>query len=359
MSRVLSLRTSVLSPLSLCLALSVACADDGGGEATEGEVGADTDSSSGSGSEESTGSESTESESSTESSTESDSTETETETDTGSAEPWLEACPEVDGSTVVGSLADPAIDEASGLVRSSVHDLLWAHNDSGDSARVFAVGLEGQALATIELVGAPAVDWEDMALGPKVEAPETGDWLYLGDIGDNAEARPSIAVLRMAEPASIRDQGVGDWELLALTYPDGPHNAETLLVDPLSGDLFIVTKGEQTKLYGLPAPLASGELVALADPNFPSAIATAGDISANGDAIVVRGYAQAFLWLRPMDASVEQAMLGEPCSIPLAAEQQGECVALVGLGLGVGGERGYYTVSEGAGSPLSWYAFGG
>ena len=146
---------------------------------------------------------------------------------------------------------------------------------------------------------------------------------------------------------------VDDWDALELTYPDTPHDAETLLVDPISGDLFIVTKGAQTLLYRRSAPLSSGALEQLPDPSFPSAIATAGDISPLGDFVLVRSYADAFAWLRGPGQTIGEAMLGDPCSMPLVAEQQGETIAIDADG------RAYFTLSEGTNQPLWRFSFAG
>ena len=65
--------------------------------------------------------------------------------------------------------------------------------------------------------------------------------MYVGDIGENDSRSRSIAVLRIAEP----DISAGDvstpgdeWRY---TYPDGPHNAESLMIDS-DGSVLIVTK---------------------------------------------------------------------------------------------------------------------
>lgn len=265
----------------------------------------------------------------------------------------LSECPQVGPAQVQGVVSAPELSEASGMVRSRTQELLWVHNDSGDSARLFALGLDAGLLAIVELEGASAIDWEDLALGP---GPASGDWLYVGDIGDNAEARPSVTVYRLPEPSLVDHVGsdpltVDGWEALELSYPDGPHDAETLLVDPVSGDLFIVSKGTQTRLFRRPAPLSSGELEQLADPTFPSAVATAGDISPLGDFVLVRGYVDGFAWLRAPGQTIGEAMLGEPCPIPLAAEQQGETIAIEADGWG------YFTLSEGTKQPLRRFAF--
>ncbi len=284
-------------------------------------------------------------------STDTDSTGTDS-TDESESEGGLTRCPMVEAPVARATVSAPDIGEASGLVHSRTQDLLWVHNDSGDGARLFALGLDGQTLATVELDGAAALDWEDLALGP---GPSPGEWLYAGDIGDNGQARPWITVYRLREPdvaaAGSEPIVLADWEALDLTYPDGPHDAEALLVDPVEGDLFIVSKDAETRLFRLAAPLASGQLEELAEPNFPSALATAADVSPLGDFVVVRGYVDAFAWLRGADQTLAEAMLGEPCELPLANEQQGETIAVAADGVG------YYTLSEGADQPLWWFAF--
>jgi hypothetical protein len=289
---------------------------------------------------------STSDDSTTDSSTDEDSTD---EDSTTGDDEWLAACPNIAMPAMQATVDFVELDEASGMVHSRSQDLLWVHNDSGDSARLFALGLDGHRIATVELAGISATDWEDLAIGP-------GDWLYAGDIGDNAEARPSITIIRFPEPPDVVRFNVdpiviADAEPIQLTYPDSPHNAETLLVDPITGDLFIVSKGAQTRLFRRPAPISAGELEELPTPTYPSSIATAGDISATGDFIAVRGYGDAYGWLRGMDQSVGEAMLAEPCTLSLADEMQGEILAFEPAG------TGYFTLSEGTNQPLWWYAY--
>jgi hypothetical protein len=260
------------------------------------------------------------------------------------------------GAVVAASppvVASPELTEVSGLAASRRHpDVLWAHNDSGGGADVFAVGLDGSDRGRFELQGAEAVDWEDMALGP---APGGGaDVLYLGDIGDNRARRDHVVVYRVAEPApgppGVPLAGV---EALALDYPDGPRDAEALLADPRTGDLFVVDKvllGPATA-YRLPATATPGGRSTLerAGPVAvpPGEIVTGADISADGSVVAVRTYAAVFLWDRGPGQSVADALAGEPCRAPSAVEGQGESIALTADG------RGWLTVSEGQHPPVN------
>ena len=140
----------------------------------------------------------------------------------------------------------------------------WVHNDSGDTARVFAISGNGRDLGTFALGGATATDWEDIAVG---SGPTAGvSYLYAADIGDNGQSRASIAVYRVPEPpvnaatTTPVHKTLPDVATLTFTYPDGAHDAETFFVDPVSRELFIVTKDifGASRVFRAPAGLASG-----------------------------------------------------------------------------------------------------
>src|SRR5689334_9017693 len=157
---------------------------------------------------------------------------------------------------------EPALTETSGI-HTGVRNpgIGWVHNGSGETARVFALDGTGALRGTYSLTGATAVDWEDIAVVAGA-TPGSGT-IYAGDIGDNALARSEIQVYRVAEPA-VPTSGpavttaLSGVETLHLTYPDGPHDAETLLVDPATGDILVITKllfGGTVGVYRAAAPL--------------------------------------------------------------------------------------------------------
>ncbi len=243
-----------------------------------------------------------------------------------------------------GDLSLAVIDEASGLAASQKHPgVYWVHNDSGDVPRFFGIDNSGADLGTYSVGNAKAVDWEDMALGP---CPQ-GSCLLLGDIGDNKEKRSSYVIYRVPEPAQT---GPGEHQVTAeslpFTYPDGSHNAETLLAHPDSGALFIVTKDSGgAGLYRFPMPLTPGQSVVLEKlgdlkPPSGSALFTAGDIHPLAAGILLRSYTH--IWLYSLQGAVADALATQPCSVPAGFETQGETVAWTKLG------DGYLTVSEGA-----------
>lgn len=252
----------------------------------------------------------------------------------------------------VGTVQQGAVDEASGLAASRANPgVLWVHNDSGDSARVFAMNTQGTHLGIYHLTGASATDWEDMAVGP---GPADGQWyLYLGDIGDNRAVRSSIRVYRVAEPSvdpaqSPVNMNLSGVDTITLQYPDGARDAETLIIDPLTKDLYVVSKREaRSRVYRAAYPQSTTQTTVM---EFRGELTwgwtTGGDISPDGGEILIRGYFSAMLWRRPAGATVGDTLTSAGWSVPVASEPQGEAICFDDSGLN------YLTVSEGSQPPI-------
>ncbi len=255
-------------------------------------------------------------------------------------------------------VAQAAVTEASGLAGSEANPgVVWTHNDSGGAPEVFAVGVDdGADRGRFTLGGASAIDWEDMAWGPGTGGGP--DVLYLADIGDNMSLRPSVTVYRAPEPTidpAAPTGTIAGVDPLTLTYPDGPHDAEALLADPVTGDLFVVTKawdGAPAGAYRIPADSGAGAgapaVMARAGDVAVAAgeLVTGGDVASDGSVVALRTYTAVLLWDRADGQSVAEALAGTPCSAPAPAEVQGEAIALDPDG------RGYVTLGEGLSPPL-------
>ena len=251
---------------------------------------------------------------------------------------------------VTGRVPDPSANELSGLVRSrSQPGLLWSHDDSGAAPVLFGLRADGRVAARPTVTGAQAVDWEDIAAGP---GPNGRPLLYIGDIGDNVSRRPAVDVYRVAEPR-VGDGATAPAARLRLRYPDGAHDAEALLVDPLRGDLVIVTKAlGAARAYGASATLPAGSNATLRrGPPVALSLVTAGDVSADGRIIVLRGYDRVAVWVRHGRERLTTTLRRAPCLSPtsLAAEGQGEAIALDRHG------TGFLTVAEGSPAVLRRY----
>lgn len=262
----------------------------------------------------------------------------------------FDPCKRCGASAVLGTIAVPDLNEISGIAASALHsDVLYVHNDSGDAARFFAIDLAGKELARFEVDGAFAVDWEDAASGP---CPE-GRCVYFGDIGDNLAQRGTYTVYRVPEPKSLTPASQHlPSEAFHFTYPDGNHDAETLLVHPLTGEVAIVTKVVvgASSVYRFPMPLVPGKTAVLekigeVDPPGGIARFTGGSIHPAGKSILLRAYTA--LYAYPMTGGIGEALALEPCSVPVAVEKQGEAVEWLRSG------DGYVTISEGSAPPVN------
>jgi hypothetical protein len=215
----------------------------------------------------------------------------------------------------------------------------------------------GRNLGVYQLEDAGTADWEDIALGPGRRPNQS--YLYIGDIGANKASRSRIAVYRVPEPkVNVRQRTARHHKLLPdatlwLRYPDSvSRDAEALMIDPRTSDLYVVTKVAlgSPHVYRARAPLPAGrvtELTPVSSLDLTSAtglslgLVTGGDISADGQWVVIRTYTDAFLWHRPSGHDVGEVLRTSPCRIPLVAEPQGEAIAWDP------DNRGYFTVSEG------------
>jgi hypothetical protein len=142
------------------------------------------------------------------------------------------------------------INEASGIVKSRKYpDIFWAHNDSGDTARIFAVRGDGQLAAIVQIDGAENVDWEDISMG------EPGQ-IYICDIGDNRRNRNDLSIYLIPEPNPETDEAVEVIRKINFGY-QSLSNGKPVYFDAeacffASGNLYILTKSEfQTELYRL------------------------------------------------------------------------------------------------------------
>jgi hypothetical protein len=275
------------------------------------------------------------------------------------------ACPSFSDGSSRGTVTASGLEEASGLASSRANaDIVWVHADSGAAARLFAIDAADAGLvAMFDVTGAANVDWEDIAVGPGPIPDQS--YLYIGDIGGNGAAQANI-VYRVPEPVIDPSAGLGPHALagavaLPFSYPDGSHDAETLLADPVTGDLFVVTKAfGPASIFRYPGPhdgtATELELVAglnFALPPLSGWLTTGGDMSPAGDEILIRTYFSAFVWRRGPTESVADALGGAPCPVPVRSEPQGEAVGYAADG------RSYLTLSEqsdGGPQPLYEYA---
>jgi hypothetical protein len=293
----------------------------------------------------------------------------ENETGGDAGDPRCVACAAYGAVTEIGPLP-PTLVELSGIIASRRHPgIFYAHNDSGDTARFFALNDKAEIEAELDLRGAVATDWEDIALGPceagarrktgprhtnaggPTAAPShtAATCVYLGDIGDNNLIRAEYAIYRVAEPDELPSGGQSTdiaYERFPFVYPDGPHNAETLLVHPATGRIFVVTKvgGVVATVYEYPLPPKAGEvttLVKVMPVSVPAeaGLITAGDFHPCSQRLLLRTYSSLFE-MTSADGVPESIFAATPVPVPAAVEPQGEAVTYGADG------RSYYMAGE-------------
>jgi len=261
----------------------------------------------------------------------------------------------------VAILKDKSIDESSGLVASRLNPgTYWTHNDDG--AFIFALNSRGAPLGVFRVTGAQARDWEDISIGPGPDRDKS--YLYIGDIGDNDAVRSEIAVYRVAEPAispatvkfSKKQPGATESaEAIRLSYPDGKFDAETLLVHPTTGNIYVITKVPLVNpvVYEAAAPFTPGKLTTMKRigeihvPSVFGGVLTGGSVSPDGRRVALCDYFQGYELKLPAKSTDfndiwKQKMIG----FDLGKREQGEAIAYRADG------EALLATSEGRNSPL-------
>lgn len=267
-----------------------------------------------------------------------------------------------------GKVAFQDIDEVSGIAVSRQQEIIWVHNDSGEkSAKFYALSFDGKIKGVFELEGAIFDDWEDMAI-----AEINGkSFLYFADTGDNAArkgtgGRDNIQVYRVEEPIVVASNTpeniikIPSFETYDFTYPDNPTDCESLFVDPQTGDLYFLEKKNsgETFFFRSPPPV-DGQSITLeklhslrfGSKEYPgSSYTTAGAISPDRRAIVIKTYTSVLLFPWKNGESFEDASSKIPIPIPRPGEIQSEAVDFGDIGDGYG----IVSIPEGANANINF-----
>lgn len=233
-------------------------------------------------------------------------------------------------------ISDPRITESSGLALSPTKDgVFYTHNDSNAGPILYALGDDGKTKATFTLRGAEARDWEAMAA---VKDPVTGRGvLWLADIGDNFDgAWPDISIYKVTEPSTLRDATLPAVRY-RFKYEDGGHNAEGIMVNPKTGQLFVVTKQFAGGIYEAPRRLRTNKTNILRRVGSAPIMATDAAYAPDGSSFVIRTY---------FSATVFSALDEQVAKVSMPALDQAESIAYTRDG------KALLTGSEGANSPV-------
>ena len=228
----------------------------------------------------------------------------------------------------------PIINECSGIADSKKNPgKIWVEEDSGNPSQLHLLGSDGVVVKTIFISGSVNRDWEDICLA--------AGKLYIGDIGDNNAVHSECIIYRFDEPLSTVDT-VKTVESIRYVYADGPRDAEAFIVDPVSKDIFIITKRDNpSRIYKLAFPYST---TAVNTAQQVSSLTYSGVVSAalspNGKEILLKTYIGIQHFSRASGESISDALKKKFTNIHYVREPLGEAISFAI------DSSGFFTLSE-------------
>lgn len=247
--------------------------------------------------------------------------------------------PFIDTAISVG-IAPGLIDEASGIADSKSNTgYLWVEQDSGNPPDLWLLSYSGIVQKQVHIDGAENRDWEDIAMG---NGPVIGEnYIYIAETGDNLAHFPDYAIYRFIEPKATEDT-IFNWEKINFQYPDGSHDAEAMLLDNTTKDIYIITKRNSvSKIYKLGYPQNTATVItadSVGQFSFTGVVSAA--ISPDETEILVKTYSNVYYWKRQPGESILTAFKRAPLTLGYVTEPQGEAICFKQ------DNSGFFTLSE-------------
>lgn len=238
------------------------------------------------------------------------------------------------------SILPGVIDEASGIADSkSVPGSLWVEQDSNNPNNLYLLGQNGVHGKVVNLKGLVNRDWEDLVLSKGPDAAK--EYLYLADIGDNLLQYDQYYIHRFPEPAAGTDT-VFNSEKIAFSYPDGSHNAEAIVIDPATRDIYIFTKAQSSsKLFKLAYPQSTSAIntaTLVGELALPQVVSAA--LSPDAKELIIKTYTSLQYFTLQPGESIATAIKRPAISLKYQWELQGEAICFKN------DNSGFFTLSE-------------
>ena len=245
-----------------------------------------------------------------------------------------------ESSPVAKPLIPGIVDEASGIADSKANPgYIWAQQDSGNPNDIALLSHDGSFLKKITINQSTNRDWEDMVLG---NGPVAGtNYIYLADIGDNNLVATDYFIYRFAEPAASTTV-VSAVDKIIFQYPDGSHDAEAILVDNNTKDIYIITKQDMPSgIYKLAYPQSTTTInTASLSGTLSFTGVTSAAASPDGKEILVKTYTAIWQWKKSPGQTIDQSLAGMPVALTYQFEPQGEAICFKN------DNAGFFTLSE-------------
>ncbi|MES2624619.1 MAG: hypothetical protein V4628_05045 [Pseudomonadota bacterium] len=251
------------------------------------------------------------------------------------------------------------INEMSGIVKSPGRDnVFWVHNDSGDTARIFAINAEGKTILPtyskfsyygevpekgkeqwqgFPVLDATNVDWEDIAVDE--------NYLYLADMGNNGNSRRDLAIYLVSEIDPTASTRTAVIQRLPIVYPDqhdfppAERHFDSESLFTADGKLYLITKHRAgmfenaeagAKLYRLDTQFTDQDnVLTLVDRNSEIMSATGADVSPDGQTLAVLSYSALWFFAKPASDDLWLSAPAEQVPLDRGAIKQAEAVTWV------------------------------
>lgn len=251
---------------------------------------------------------------------------------------------------------DPRLRETSGIAASHANPgLIWTQNDSGNEPEIYLVDTDLKIKLIVRLADIENRDWEDIAVGPGPDPSKT--YVYIADIGDNLGVYPYKYIYRFVEPKAGSTEVItlDKVDRIVFELEDGMKDTESLMVDPQSKKLYILSKRE--------FPASMYEIENIGNPRdtitapkvltLPMLSLVAADCNHKDGSVLMKNYTNVYCWENNGNQSIITLLKGNPKTIAYESEPQGEAITWAVDG------TGFYTLSErpeGQDSYLYFYA---